>query len=139
MAKEFKGGKKYEIDWLNGRPIGPHARDLINEYAQVVLIEVEMTWLIMEYVKVEGREQEIWRQMGRSYSNYRDHLKTKWFKPYGEATEEARANVPPELGKDDLNFLVDLWSKQDYMDMCLINKENQSKNDTIHTSGSKCF
>ncbi|KAK7825150.1 hypothetical protein CFP56_033671 [Quercus suber] len=38
-----------------------------------------------------------------------------WFKPYGEATEEARANVPPKLEKDDWNCLVDLWSKQDYM------------------------
>ena len=53
--------------------------------------------------------------MGSSYSNYCDYLKTKWFNPYGEATEKARANVPPELEKDDWNFLVDLWSMQDYM------------------------
>ena len=48
--------------------------------------------------------------MGSSYLNYRDSLKKKWFKPYGEVTEEARANVPPGLEKDDWNCLVDLWS-----------------------------
>ena len=53
--------------------------------------------------------------MGSSYSNYHDSLKKKWFKPYGEATEEVRANVPPGLEKDDWNCLMDLWSKQDYM------------------------
>ena len=53
--------------------------------------------------------------MGSSYLNYHDSLKKKWFKPYGEVTEEARANVPPGLEKDDWNCLVDLWSKQDYM------------------------
>ena len=53
--------------------------------------------------------------MGSFYLNYRDSLKKKWFKPYGEVTEEARANVPPRLEKDDWNCLVDLWSKQDYM------------------------
>ena len=47
--------------------------------------------------------------------NYRDSLKKKWFKPYGEVTEEARANVPPRLEKDDWNCLVDLGTKQDYM------------------------
>ena len=49
--------------------------------------------------------------MGSSYLNYRDSLKKKWFKPYGEVTKEARANVPPGLEKDDWNCLVDLWSK----------------------------
>ena len=34
LAKEFKGGEIYEIDWLNGRTIGPHAHDLINECTQ---------------------------------------------------------------------------------------------------------
>nr|POE95905.1 hypothetical protein CFP56_50625 [Quercus suber] len=29
--------------------------------------------------------------------------------------EDARANVPPKLEKDDWNCPVDLWSKQDYM------------------------
>ena len=53
--------------------------------------------------------------MGSFYLNYRDSLKKKWFKPYGEVTEEARANVPLGLEKDDWNCLVDLWSKQDYM------------------------
>ena len=53
--------------------------------------------------------------MGSSYSNYHDSLKKRWFKPYSEATEKARANVPLGLKKDDWNCLVDLWSKQDYM------------------------
>nr|POE69892.1 hypothetical protein CFP56_38099 [Quercus suber] len=34
LAKEFKGGERYEIGWLNRRPVGPHARDLINECSQ---------------------------------------------------------------------------------------------------------
>ena len=53
--------------------------------------------------------------MGSSYLNYRDSLKKKWFKPYGEVTNEAQANVPPGLEKDDWNRLMDLWSKQDYI------------------------
>nr|XP_023885148.1 uncharacterized protein LOC111997303 isoform X2 [Quercus suber] len=84
-------------------------------------------------------ESKSWRQMGSSYSNYRDSLKKKWFKQYGEVTEEARANVPLGLEKDDWNCLVDLWSKQDYMDMCLQNKENRDKNNIVHTSSSKSF
>ncbi|XP_050282850.1 uncharacterized protein LOC126723472 [Quercus robur] len=157
LAKKFKEGERYEIGWLNGRPVGPHARDLINECTKLVRaqqnIPLKFTdWKkvpyinkrklfdkILEYFKVEGRKQEVWRQMGSSYLNYRDSLKKKWFKPYGEVIEEARANVPPGLEKDDWNCLVDLWSKQDYMDMCLKNKENQDKNNIIHTSGSKSF
>ena len=53
--------------------------------------------------------------MGSSYLNYHDSLKKKWFKPYGEVTNEAQANVPPGLEKDDWNRLMDLWSKQDYI------------------------
>ena len=49
--------------------------------------------------------------MGSSYLNYCDSLKKKWFKPYGEVTEEERANVPPGLEKDDWNCLVDLWAR----------------------------
>ena len=50
------------------------------------------------------------------YSLVEEHFQLKkQSKPNGEATEEARANVPPELEKDDWNCLVDLWSKQDYM------------------------
>ncbi|KAK9994360.1 hypothetical protein SO802_024063 [Lithocarpus litseifolius] len=36
LAKEFKGGKRYEIGWLNGRPVGLQACDLINECTQLV-------------------------------------------------------------------------------------------------------
>nr|POE50090.1 hypothetical protein CFP56_60612 [Quercus suber] len=36
LAKEFKGGERYEIGWLNGRLVGPHARDLINECTKLV-------------------------------------------------------------------------------------------------------
>ncbi|KAK7840414.1 hypothetical protein CFP56_016687 [Quercus suber] len=36
LAKEFKRGERYEIGWLNGRPVGPHARDLINECTKLV-------------------------------------------------------------------------------------------------------
>ncbi|XP_030953586.1 uncharacterized protein LOC115976445 [Quercus lobata] len=157
LSKEFKGGEKYEISWLNGRPVGPHARVLINECTKLVReqenVPLKFTdWKkvpdinkrklfdkVLEYFKVEGREKEVWRQMGNSYSNYRDFLKTNWFKPYGEATEEARANVPPGVERDDWNCLVDLWTNKDYMDMCLINKNNRSKNDIVHTSGSKSF
>ncbi|KAK7836342.1 hypothetical protein CFP56_022729 [Quercus suber] len=157
FSKEFRGGEKYEISWLNGRPVGPHARALINECTKLVReqqnVPLKFTdWKkvpdinkrklfdkVLEYFKVEGREKEVWRQMGNSYSNYRDFLKTNWFKPYGEATEEARANVPPGVERDDWNCLVDLWTNKDYMDMCLINKNNRSKNDIVHTSGSKSF
>ena len=52
--------------------------------------------------------------MGNSLKNYRDSLKRKWFQPYGNATEEARANVPPGIGKDDWNYLVDWWTSKDY-------------------------
>ncbi|KAK9994361.1 hypothetical protein SO802_024064 [Lithocarpus litseifolius] len=75
---------------------------------------MKLFYKLLEYFKVKGQEQEVWRQMCSSYSNYHDSLKKKWFKPYGEATEEAQANVPPGLKKDDWNCLVDLWSKQDY-------------------------
>ncbi|XP_075669768.1 uncharacterized protein LOC142639487 [Castanea sativa] len=157
LAKEFKGGERYEFGWLNGRPVGPHSRDLINECTTLVRAQQNVPlkftdWKkvpyinkrklfdkVLEYFKVEGQEQEVWQQMGSPYSNYRDSLKKKWFKPYGEATEEARANVPPGLEKDDWNCLVDLWSQKDYMDLCLKNKENRDKNNIIHTSGSKSF
>ena len=53
--------------------------------------------------------------MGSSLKNYRDSLKRKWLKPYGDAIEEARANVPPGIVKDDWNDLVDWWTNEDYM------------------------
>nr|XP_023885147.1 uncharacterized protein LOC111997303 isoform X1 [Quercus suber] len=101
--------------------------------------EIELTLPTKRSITKLRVESKSWRQMGSSYSNYRDSLKKKWFKQYGEVTEEARANVPLGLEKDDWNCLVDLWSKQDYMDMCLQNKENRDKNNIVHTSSSKSF
>ena len=52
MAKEFKGGEKYEIDWLNGRPIGPYARDLINECTQLVRAQQNVPLKFTDWKKV---------------------------------------------------------------------------------------
>uniref|UniRef100_A0A2N9H407 Uncharacterized protein n=1 Tax=Fagus sylvatica TaxID=28930 RepID=A0A2N9H407_FAGSY len=49
------------------------------------------------------------------------------------------ANVPPGIGKDDWNYLVDWWTSKDYKEMCRINKKNRGENDIVHTSGSKSF
>ncbi|KAK7855577.1 hypothetical protein CFP56_027330 [Quercus suber] len=72
LAKEFKGGEKYEIDWLNGRLVGPHAHDLINECTQLVraqqnvplnftdwkkvpyINKMKLFDKVLEYFKVEG-------------------------------------------------------------------------------------
>uniref|UniRef100_A0A2N9HCE0 Uncharacterized protein n=1 Tax=Fagus sylvatica TaxID=28930 RepID=A0A2N9HCE0_FAGSY len=156
LAKEFKG-KRFPITWLNGRAVGEHARSLINECTKLVREEHNVplkvkTWRdvpyekkrklfdnILEFFEVEGREEDVWRQMGSSLKNYRDSLKRKWLKPYGDAIEEARANVPPGIAKDDWNDLVDWWTNEDYMEMCLINKKNRGENKIVHTSGSKSF
>jgi hypothetical protein len=69
----------------------------------------------LEFFEVEGREEDVWRQMSSSLKNYRDSLKRKWLKPYGDAIEEARTNVPPRIVKDDWNDLVDWWTNEDYM------------------------
>lgn len=156
LAKEFNG-ERLPINWLNGRAVGKHARSLINECTKLVREKHNVPlkvkgWKevpyekkkmlfdnILEYFEVEDREQEVWRQMGNSLKNYRDSLKRKWFQPYGNATEEARANVPPGIGKDDWNYLVDWWTSKDYKEMCRINKKNRGENDIVHTSGSKSF
>ena len=52
LAKEFKGGEKYEIDWLNGRPVGHHSRDLINECTQLVRAQQNVPLKFIDWKKV---------------------------------------------------------------------------------------
>ena len=52
MAKEFKGGERYEIGWLNGRPVGPHARDLINECTKLVRTQQNVSLKFTNWKKV---------------------------------------------------------------------------------------
>ena len=52
MAKEFKGGERYEIGWLNGRPVGPHARDLINECTKLVRTQQNVPLKFTDWKKV---------------------------------------------------------------------------------------
>uniref|UniRef100_A0A2N9G784 Uncharacterized protein n=1 Tax=Fagus sylvatica TaxID=28930 RepID=A0A2N9G784_FAGSY len=77
--------------------------------------------------------------MNRSYKNYLKLPKKKWFDPYGDDHEEARANFPPNIVQDDWNYLVNLWSDKDWKDMCEKNKISCSHNLIIHITGSKSF
>ena len=52
LAKEFKGGERYEIGWLNGRPVGPHARDLINECTKLVRAQQNVSLKFTNWKKV---------------------------------------------------------------------------------------
>ena len=52
MAKEFKGGERYEIGWLNGRPVGPHACDLINECTKLVRAQQNVSLKFTNWEKV---------------------------------------------------------------------------------------
>ena len=52
LAKEFKGGERYEIGWLNGRPVGPHARDLINECTKLVRTQQNVPLKFTDWKKV---------------------------------------------------------------------------------------
>ena len=52
LAKEFKEGERYEIGWLNGRPKGPHARDLINECTKLVRAQQNVPLKFTDWKKV---------------------------------------------------------------------------------------
>ena len=52
LAKEFKEGERYEIGWPNGRPIGPQARDLINECTKLVRAQQNVPLKFTDWKKV---------------------------------------------------------------------------------------
>ena len=52
LAKEFKEGERYEIGWLNGRPVGPHACDLINECTKLVRAQQNVPLKFTDWKKV---------------------------------------------------------------------------------------
>ena len=52
FSKEFRGGEKYEISWLSGRPVGPHARALINECTKLVREQQNVPLKFTDWKKV---------------------------------------------------------------------------------------
>ncbi|GMY13218.1 Plant transposase Ptta/En/Spm family, partial [Fagus crenata] len=156
LLKIFKG-QRFPITWTNRRPVGKYSKVFKSECTALVRqiqnapLQVK-EWRhvpyekkkklfdnVLEHFIVEGQETLVWQQMNRSYKNYRNSLKKKWFDPYGDDHEEARENLPPNIAQDDWNYLVNLWSDKDWKDMCEKNKISRSQNLIIHITGSKSF
>ncbi|KAL0003960.1 hypothetical protein SO802_011521 [Lithocarpus litseifolius] len=142
LAKLFTK-ERFPIIWKKGRPVGKYSKVFKSECTALVrrisLVPLQVKDWREERFIVEGQETLVWKQMNRSYKNYRSSLKKKWFKPYEEDPEEALEILPPNMVDDDWNYLVNLWSNKDWKTMCDKNKYSRSKNFIIHITGSKSF
>ncbi|KAL6297605.1 hypothetical protein ACE6H2_005747 [Prunus campanulata] len=149
-------GERFEISWRNRRAVGESSTFFKAECTALVRQTQDLplqvkSWKeipfdikkkafehMLKRFKVEDHMTWVLDQIHRSYHNYRHHLKKMWYETC-ETTEEARKKVPPNVADDDWQYLINLWSSPEWQLMSQKNKENGSKNNIIHTSGSKSF
>ncbi|XP_008218735.1 PREDICTED: uncharacterized protein LOC103319022 isoform X1 [Prunus mume] len=149
-------GERFEISWRNRRAVGESSTFFKAECTALVRQTQDLplqvkSWKeipfdikkkafehMLKRFKVEDHMTWVLDQIHRSYHNYRHHLKKMWYETC-ETTEEARKKVPPNVADDDWQYLINLWSSPEWQSMSMKNKENGSKNNIIHTSGSKSF
>ncbi|XP_020411626.1 uncharacterized protein LOC109946884 isoform X2 [Prunus persica] len=129
-------GERFEISWRNRRAVGESSTFFKAECTALVRQTQDLP--LQKRFKVEDHMTWVLDQIHRSYHNYRHHLKKMWYETC-ETTEEARKKVPPNVADDDWQYLINLWSSPEWQSMSMKNKENGSKNNIIHTSGSKSF
>ncbi|CAL8998189.1 unnamed protein product [Prunus brigantina] len=149
-------GERFEISWRNRRAVGESSTFFKAECTALVRQTQDLplqvkSWKeipfdikrkafehMLKRFKVEDHMTWVLDQIHRSYHNYRHHLKKMWYETC-ETPEEARKKVPPNVADDDWQYLINLWSSPEWQSMSMKNKENGSKNNIIHTSGSKSF
>ncbi|XP_060668071.1 uncharacterized protein LOC107412577 isoform X3 [Ziziphus jujuba] len=149
-------GEKFDIAWRNRRPVGANSQMfktactiLVRQTREIPLqvkgwleipfdIKKKLFEHILERFKVEDQMKFVLGQIHRSYNNYRHYLK-HWCYDTCKTIEEARANIPPNVNKDDWEYLVNLWSTPSYQEKSKRNKENSAKSTIVTRCGSKSF
>ncbi|XP_034224143.1 uncharacterized protein LOC117634252 [Prunus dulcis] len=149
-------GERFEISWRNRRAVGDSSTIFKSECTALVRQTRELplqvkSWKkipfeikkkafehMLKRFKVEDHMTWVLDQIHRSYHNYRHYLKKIWYETC-ETTEEARKKIPPNVAEDDWQYLINMWSSPEWELISKKNVENRSKNNIIHTSGSKSF
>lgn len=85
-----------------------------------------------------GHTGWILKALGKKWKDFKSELKAEYFYRY-KTKGELLENKPPEVQKDQWEFLVGFWLSEEGKRISETNKRNRAKLDMLHTTGSKSF